>query len=210
VKKIVMVMGVQRSGTSALFFSLAKDDRFNSFNESADNAFFYNYFLRPERVLGPLLIEIEKPVLLKPISETKRRSLDDVFEEYAAYDVSALYIYRDPVNTYYSSNARWPEAVEPYLEKWIRRNQYLLALHPRFRPRVAVIRYEDLIADPNIFREACDFVGIKGTYSFRADSCRGRKSLPEGIQKQIDQWTQTVLSELDHMRKFRPHSIQIN
>jgi len=48
-----MVMGVQRSGTTTLCNSLARDRNLTSFHQSVDNAIDHRYQLRPSGKLLP-------------------------------------------------------------------------------------------------------------------------------------------------------------
>src|SRR5207302_9873114 len=96
--ELIMVMGVQRSGTSALFDSLATDRTLSSFPEDIDSAFYYNFLLRPVKVLAPLIERVAGRILLKPITETGIRSLAEVAEEYRSYALRFVWIYRVPVN----------------------------------------------------------------------------------------------------------------
>ena len=70
-KQLIMVMGAQRSGTTALFRSLAQDRALTSFNESAEDALYYLYRLRPVRETAPILNAAPGAVLLKPITEIR-------------------------------------------------------------------------------------------------------------------------------------------
>jgi hypothetical protein len=45
--ELIMVMGVQRSGTTALFHSLATDKTLTVLPEDIDSAFYYQFRLRP-------------------------------------------------------------------------------------------------------------------------------------------------------------------
>src|SRR5438094_5316389 len=96
--ELIMVMGVQRSGTNVLFDSLATDRTLSAFPEDIDSAWYCNFLLRPLSELAALIERAPGRILLKPISETCRRSLVDVAEEYRSYPLRFVWIYRDPVN----------------------------------------------------------------------------------------------------------------
>jgi hypothetical protein len=99
-----MVIGFQRSGTNALFDSLAGDRNILSFNEVAESEIYRNFYLKPEPEIRSIL-QAGKSVLLKPISETKRRNVEDLFQEYAAYDVRVLHIHRPFCGTLLRKNS---------------------------------------------------------------------------------------------------------
>jgi len=100
--ELIMVMGVQRSRTTALFHSLATDKTLTVLPEDIDSAFYYQFRLRPVTELAPLIERIGGRILLKPISETFMRSLAEVAKEFRAYPVRFVWIYRDPVNVLHS------------------------------------------------------------------------------------------------------------
>lgn len=93
-------MDPQRSGTNALFNSFAKDTNFRWFNESDDSKIFYEWNLRPESEIRPIL-RGSSPVLLNPVNETDFRNVIDVIKEYEDDDLWIAWIYRDPVNVYF-------------------------------------------------------------------------------------------------------------
>ena len=66
--ELIMIMGAQRSGTNALFDSLATDKTVTAFSEDIDSAFYYNFVLRPVSELAPLIERVPKRILLKPIN----------------------------------------------------------------------------------------------------------------------------------------------
>jgi hypothetical protein len=63
-KRLIMVMGVQRSGTTVLFDSLARDETLTSFGESVDSAVYYKYRLRPLAEIAPIFNAAVGAVLL--------------------------------------------------------------------------------------------------------------------------------------------------
>src|SRR5919201_116659 len=124
-----MVMGVQRSGTTALFRCLEHDPTVTPFMEMDRDAIYRGFYLRPEPQIRMTLRRAPGTVLLKPISETYRRTVSDVFDEFHAYDVKVVWIYRDPVDVVYSMReegwiGRWQLTLE--CRDWVRRNQLAL------------------------------------------------------------------------------------
>ncbi len=210
--RLVLIMGVQRSGTNALFKSLTSDPAVLGVNESPDSDFFVDVLLRPEPQLRPLLQAHPGPVVLKPISETTRRSVSDVLDEFADYDVVVPWIYRDPVNCFHSHVERWkgfrgrPDA---FADHWSRRNRSVLDALERHGDRIAVLRYGDVVADPVVFHDLCGFVGITGSYLFRPDKNLGRTQQPRAVQARLDAGTADTLAALDAARRFRARDVGV-
>ena len=203
-KKIIMVVGCQRSGTTVLFRSLAMDRQVKAFNESSRNEIFDNFLLKPEFEIRHILKGIDRDILLKPISETKCRSLNDVLDEYKGYDVWMVNRYRDPVNVYYSELKLWPEFPYPdkFILKWNNRNASFLSIVSSYKIRLANVKYEDIVADPKVFIGLCRFLGVNGKYLFRRSGEGGRKFLSAEIKEKIDNGTMRILNELDRNRTF--------
>src|SRR5438093_1420001 len=162
-RKLVMVMGAQRSGTNALFCSLANDKQVIPFNESIDNAIYCNYLLRPLGEIAGVLGAATGTVLLKPISETKYRTIDDVIREYHGYALQIVWIYRDPVNVFYSMHREgWIPfneiGSEHTVEHWNKRNRLAYESCRRYSDLTAIVRYEDLLVDRRVFRQLCNWL----------------------------------------------------
>ena len=71
-KRLVMVMGVQRSGTTAVLEKLSRSPGVTARNESIDDPLYHEYYLRPEPEIRGVLHSLPGTVLLKPEA---RRSL---------------------------------------------------------------------------------------------------------------------------------------
>ena len=204
--RLVLVMGVQRSGTNALFKSLTSDPSVLGVNEAPDSAFFQDVLLRPEPELRPHLLAHAGPVVLKPISETNRRSVAAVLDELAAYDPLVAWIYRDPVHCFQSHVERWQgfrDRAAEFAAHWSERNRLALQALATHGERIAIVRYEDLVEDPQVFAGLCDWLGVPGSYLFRADRGRGRQAQPAEVQAVIDQGTAEVRAALDEARSLR-------
>ncbi len=203
-----MVMGVQRSGTTALFRSLAHDPALTAFHESPDDAIYYLYRLRPMREIAPIFDATPGAILLKPINETFDRSLEDLRKEYRNYALKIVWIYRDPVNVLVSMSRKgWLPtdlAGEPGAGNWVARNRLALQFQKSHPDLIVVVRYEDLIADRNIFRSLCESLGVNGMPVFRPDRGTGRRDLSPSSQRAIDVVTGPTLRVLDAARSFRP------
>jgi hypothetical protein len=212
-KELVMVMGVGRSGTTALFRSLAKDRRVVRYNESIDSAIYFNYRLRPLGEIASVLSSVTGPVLLKPVHETSYRTIEDVIDEFRGYALRIVWIYRDPVNVFYSMHLQgWVPFTkigsDSNVEQWSRRNRLAHESYERHPDFIAIVRYEDLLIDSRVFRRLCKWLGIQGKSCFRADSGKGRRQVPLAVQSKIDSRTTEVLRALDAARIFRPRITQ--
>ena len=207
--ELIMVMGVQRSGTTALFHSLATDKTLTVLPEDIDSAFYYQFRLRPVTELAPLIERIGGRILLKPISETFMRSLAEVAKEFRAYPVRFVWIYRDPVNVLHSmQREKWiaPQDIDrpDHVLAWRQRNQYALEFQRQFSDQIAVLRYEDLCLDPEVFGQLARWLSLNCKPSFRNDSAMGRKHVPRAAQRTIDASSSRTLRALNAARTFKP------
>jgi Sulfotransferase family len=207
--ELIMVMGVQRSGTSALFQALATDNTLTAFGEDIDSAFYDRFRLRRVGELAPLIERSSRRILLKPISETFVRSLTDIADEFSAYQLRFVWIYRDPVNVLHSmQRERWIAAQDlaqpSHLHAWQKRNQYALEFQQQSPDQIAIVRYEDLCLDPAVFDQLTLWLGLKCKSPFGHDSAMGRKHVPRITQRRINAVTGRTLRALDRARIFRP------
>lgn len=203
-----MVMGVQRSGTTVLFHSMAHDQSLTPHNESVDSAVYYRYRLRPLAEIGRVLDAARGAVLLKPLSETFDRSLEELAAEYKDYHLRIVWIYRDPVNVLYSMHRHgWISRSHvdhpSHISEWVRRNHLALQFQQRHPAQIALVRYEDCHADPMVFRQVAAWLGLEGQSLFRQDSAQGRLRLPLAVQRNIDAAAGPTLNDLDVARTFR-------
>ncbi|HJL19073.1 MAG TPA: sulfotransferase domain-containing protein [Sandaracinaceae bacterium LLY-WYZ-13_1] len=206
-KRLIFVMGVQRSGTNALRRSLSLSPSIVAFNEAKEDELYDDWFLRPEPEIRDLLKAVPLPVLLKPISETLERSLSEVMEEFAAYDLHVVWIYRDPVNVYHSTVTRWPHKkdVGTFIEQWNARNLGAAEAMDRYGEQITVVRYRDLVKDYLVFRNLCERLGIRqGENLFSRDSRAGYEHQPEEVQQEILSETASAWTKMESLRAFRP------
>ena len=206
--RLVFVMGVQRSGTTALFRSL-RGGAEQVYNEAHNSPLFEAMYLRPEPQVRQAISGAAGPVLVKPISETKRRSVQALWREYAHHDLRVAWIYRDPVNCYASHIQRWDEFKgdpDAFVEAWCQRNQMALDALASGYENLAIVRYRDLIDDPSVIKKLGNFLGIQGRYRFRADSDRGRSVLTKAVVERIQVGSQPVLEGLQDARSFESRS----
>lgn len=211
-KDLIMVMGVQRSGTTALFKSLAGDKTLTAWNESIESAVYYKYRLRPLPEIAHTLNSAPGTVLLKPLTETLYRPIESLFQEYQNYSLRFVWIYRDPVNVLYSMHRQgWLPLSEigrsPQASEWERRNRSALQFQQKRPEQIAILRYEDCFIDQQVFRDLTTWLGLKTKSLFRKDSENGRKRVPIRSQNEIDAATTHVLQALDAARTFRPRPI---
>lgn len=202
---LILVMGVQRSGTTALVDSLGQDPRIRVENEDERSPFYRDHRLLPEAVIGPKIRSIRRRVLLKPISETIDRSLDDLLREFETHDPLTAWIYRDPrpvwrswVRTFGTS----PDSLESWIRDWNRRNQTVLdSLEGPFRDRVRIVAYEDLCAQPVVFERLCAWLGVRPRNNlFRRSETKPRE--PNRADLRIEQATRATLTALRSRRSF--------
>lgn len=205
--RLVMIMGVQRSGTNALFKCLGSGRGVRAYNED-DPILFSDCNLRPEPEIRASLAQASH-VLLKPINETKLRSVAAVLEEFEGYDTRVAWIYRDPVNCYQSHVLRWEgfrDRPDAFAKAWCERNRSALDALDLHGERIAIVRYEDLVHDPRVLSSLASYLDVPGAWLFRADSQAGRRELSPPLQQRLDEGTGPVLAQLDQARRFSARS----
>src|SRR5437870_1552537 len=212
--ELIMVMGAQRSGTNVLFSSLATDRTLSAFPEDIDSAFYCNFLLRPLRELAALIERAPGRILLKPITETGRRSLAELAEEYRSFPLRFVWIYRDPVNVFDSMRReRWlaPNEIDQpaHIRGWRKHNEYALQFQQQCPEQIAIVRYEDLCFDPAVFRQLTRWLSLDCNPYFRKDSAQGRKHVAIVAQRNIDAGTGDTLDALDAARTFRPQRVRL-
>jgi len=140
--------------------------------------------------------------LLKPLCETLHRTLEDLREEFGAYALRIVWIYRDPVNVFYSMHREgWVPfnkiGSDSYIEQWKKRNSLAHEFYQRHSDLIAIVRYEDFFVDSDVFRGLCDWLNIESKSFFQADSGNGRRKVPLAVQNKIDLRTAEILLALD-------------
>jgi hypothetical protein len=201
-----MILGFQRSGTTALFKTLASASGVSPRHEHADDDVYHNFFLRPEPEIRPVLMALPGAVLLKPVRESHRRSPVEIDEEYHDYDLSMIWLYRDPVNVYHSWIEKGWSVRQPdwIVSQWVTRNAKCLASQAALGDKLLIVRYEDLVASPACLTALAGRLGLSVASTLRADSNAGRNSVNPEIQRGIDTITQDTLDALDRARTIRP------
>lgn len=208
-KTLIMIMGVQRSGTTALFDILAEAPGVSPRQESAGDDIYDDFFLRPEPDIREILNALPGTVLLKPVRESERRSPLEVAEEYRDYDLRIIWLYRDPVNVFHSYVRRgWSDDSLAYASgfasEWNCRNSEAVTAAAHLGDRLLVINYEDLTTHRSLVCNLAESLGVRTTGVLRVDSARGRRTLPEEIQRLLDERTENVREALDGLRTVRP------
>lgn len=207
--KLIMVMGLQRSGTSALTEALGQDPSLRVETEQPGGPVYDRYFLRPEPELRPYLWRIKQRVLLKPISEVQVRSVENVLREFDDYGVQLVWIFRDPVNVWSSAQVEFGLSdahFDQWVELWNEGNRSVVeALRGPYADRIAIIRYEDLIESRGVFSALCRFLGIRDANNifWRRDEKKGRRRLAAEIQQRIESGTAETFDIL-MARRIRP------
>ena len=205
-KRLVMIVGVQRSGTTALFHTLASAPGVSPRHEAADDDLYDDYFLRPEPRIRPILAALPGTVLLKPVRESHRRSPVEIAEEYRDYDLSMIWLYRDPVNVYRSWFEKGWVTCRPrgIGRHWATRNEKCLDSLAALGDKLIVVRYEDLAASPACVEALAGRLGFAVRSTLRADRNAGRSVVAAADQEEIDAVTSDTLRRLDNARSILP------
>jgi len=209
-KKLVMIMGVQRSGTTALFDILAEAPGVSPRQESAGDDIYDDYFLRPEPEIRGILHSLPGTVLLKPVRESERRSPREVAEEYREYDLRIIWLYRDPVNVFHSYVRRgWCDdssvAAYSFGVEWSKRNRAATAAAEKLGDRLLVVSYDDLTTHRPLVLALAEALGLRTTRLLQGDSSGGRRMLPGEMQRVLEDRTEVVRRGLETRRAIRPH-----
>lgn len=208
-KKLIMIMGVQRLGTTALFEALAGATGVTPRQESSGDEIYDNYFLRPEPEIRSALHALPGTVLLKPVRESERRTPLEVAAEYSNYDLRIIWLHRDPVNVFHSYvRLGWfgesPHDAQWFAAQWARRNGQALAAATQLKKQLIFVSYEALTSDPNLTTALAEALGLDAWTPLRRDSSAGRRSLTPETQKIIDLQTSLVSAALKRMGSIQP------
>lgn len=196
--KIIMILGYQRSGTSALISSFEEDKDYAIYTESNESWLMHKWLLRPEKNIRFPLNKIKK-LITKPITESYQRTSGELFEEYKNYDIQYILLLRNVENIFYSNSKHDNESYGNDIEKFIplynkRMKNTLTGLDKK---NGLVVKYEDIIDKPIIYDKICDYLGVKGKYLFRKDSNLGFKNLSDDQQSILNKRTLEIKSKTD-------------
>ncbi|MBW1642930.1 MAG: hypothetical protein JRJ76_08835, partial [Deltaproteobacteria bacterium] len=207
-KTLIFVMGIQRSGGSTLLNAFKRNRNISILREK-DNKIFDYFMLRPEREIRPSLDKSKRIAFIEAKSETKKREVVDILSEFSHYTVKIIWNYRNPVNVYYSRLIKYPhkdwvaDEVQ-FSEMWNQRNASVLKAMDQYRDDIAIVKLEDLAVSKKVFKQLCDFIGVKGRNTFYADKINTEKELSDTIIKNINNHTSPILKQLDLNRRFSP------
>ena len=203
-KRVIMIMGVQRSGTNILFSSLFSGCK-SCYNENSP-LIFNNFLLKPYDEVEAVLQESEDPILMKPISESTSQDITKLIEEYNRnYDVIVPCIYRDPVNVYFSWFCEWGVAsYDAFLRQYKYRYENMLRAQAKFPSKIAIVKYESLTQGREVWSALTHWLGLSAESKFRADSNGGyrnfrRKSF---VERLIDD-TKEVYDKIEKAATFK-------
>lgn len=201
IKKLIFVIGYQRSGTNALFYSLSEDKTFKSFNESSNSLIMKNWTLRSERITR-LSFRPNTNVLVKPISENYIRTTHDIYKEYWNYDLFMIFILRDPVNIYFSNlqhnNEYYSKDVKVFINDFNVRMEKTIEGW-EFKTGI-IVDYEKLTSNEEYFFNICKLMNVDGKYRFRKDSNSGYAKLDEKTINDIKIGTSEVSKALQQLQ----------
>ena len=203
---VIMILGVQRSGTTALFDTLSSARNLTSWHEAENSPIYLNWYLRPEPEIRQHLISSPFPVLLKPVRESELRSPLDIISEYRQYHLHLLWLYRDPVNVIYSYfQLGWIDgsegAIRALAGEWRDRNECVIQEAEACGRRLSIVRYEELIASPTLLHAVASDIGISVISELRPDSRAGRLHMPPEHQQIVDEICGLTISKLNHIRR---------
>ena len=127
-----------------------------------------------------------------------RRPVADFLAEFDDYNLRVAWIYRDPVAVFRSRGERWSYKAEagPFITEWNRINKSVMDAND---PRVAVVCYDQLTADPRVFKALCQNLGVKGENLFHSGRSveEVESSLSEDDVADIRERTHQQLERLD-------------
>jgi hypothetical protein len=205
-RKLIFVLGSQRSGTTAMLQALGQDPSLQAENESPGNELYEDYRLRPEPTIRPILWGYRRRIILKPVADVDFEPVEEIVGEFKDYDPLVVWLYRDPVNVWSSAKSTFdlpPDLLDEWIRKWRAGNESLLtALSGPLGHRFIVVRYEDLISQRTLFNDVCRFLEVepRNNLFWKEDRRTGRLGLPTEIQKSISDRTSDILAQLDRVR----------
>ena len=194
-KQLIFVLGSQRSGTNVLRQSLSLDPYVMGFNEVKNSELYSNWFLRPEPEIRGFLLKQPQTVLIKPIKSVINQPVKSFLSGFSGYDLKVAWIYRHPVNVFYSRRKRWPylKDVNKFIDEWNRINQS--AMKAKFR-RMRIARYEDICDQKAVFSKLCKFLDVKGEHLFKSGHNSGFDKMGEKVIARIEDGTKETFANL--------------
>ncbi len=204
-QKVIMILGVQRSGTTALFETLSTASDLTCWHEAENSPIYLDWYLRPEPEIREHLVNSKYPVLLKPVRESELRSPLDILSEYHQYNLHMLWLYRDPVNVIYSYHQiGWidgsEQAIRTMAEQWRDRNEHVIKETEVCGNHLTVLGYEELISSPTLVHTLSRELGISVISELRPDSMAGRLHMPPEHQRVVDEICKETRAKLNNIR----------
>ena len=202
---VIMILGVQRSGTTALFETLSTAPNLTCWHEAENSEIYNDWYLRPEAEIRTHLLGSPYPVLLKPVRESEIRSPLSLLDEYQNYNLQMIWLYRDPVNVIYSYQQKgWITGrADEYIRlayAWQLRNQYVLDEADRCAGNITAVRYEELLESQTLVHRLAGRFGLSVSSILVPDSMAGRRHLPSDIQSLIDDICGSTMNAMDALR----------
>jgi len=159
---------------------------------------------------------LKKPLLTKPVNETKKRGIIELFDEYKDYDLYIIFLYRNPVNVYFSQLMKRIKdqnnlfGYNEFMDRWNLRNKHVIEALSYYKDKIFLVRYEDLIANKRVFFDLCNFVDIDGDYIFEKDSNKGVNNLHEEVIHELKRGTSKIINLLDSNRTYKNNTRILN
>lgn len=195
-KCVILLLGVQRSGTNAIRRSLENDKLILSINESISNDFFKDWLLKPKSEYENKINGLHNvTLLLKPVQETRKRNIISIMNDFSEYKTTILWPFRNPINVYYSQKIKKDRSVYEFLNDWINRNSDAIK-YSENNNNIIFIPYEKLINDKEYFASLCVKINVNGKFMFKQDSKKGELNLNNKIKNEITKRTQEIYSKL--------------
>jgi hypothetical protein len=212
--KLILVMGVQRSGGTTFLHAFNRDPNLTILKQVTHSEIYSDTHLRPEAQIRDYLCGCKKTVVLEPKSETKFRDLSTVLNEFAAYPITVLWNYANPVSVYARRLKRYPHKAgiaheEEFIQMWLQRQQRALDAYKEYPNTMVFVRLEDIVQDPRVFWKTCAALGIRGTYRFYKDKECVQSQLSTDTRQRIEQGTAEMINVLDQKRIRIPRTNKI-
>jgi len=205
-----------------MFRCLEKDFNTVGYNESPDSEMFENKNLLSPKIIKPVVnkhIENDNFVLVKPNKLAHNKQLSDILKQYREFNPSIIWMYRNPINVYYSFcemvEKHQPHIMEDWRNRisdvflddekgWCARQQKAIDSCKSTHEKITVINYQDFLNNPQkILMHLYDRYGINGnSNAVRVDSNKGQKELSESVQQQIWNHCKTVYEKLESLRLY--------
>jgi len=185
-KRVILLMGVQRSGTNALRKSLEHDTSIISYNEGIYNIFFEKWLLRPKKSYTEFLTQLNfKTVLLKPVQETRLKKIEEIITGFDIFNCYIIWPFRNPINVYYSQNKKSKRSIKSFIADWNKRNSDAIDFYINKKDDILFVEYEKLLTDKEYLNNIFKYTNINGKDIFLNDSNAGINTLSNPKKNRI-------------------------